>query len=58
MGIKRIFVTKKAGFDVEAKMLLADLKDNLMIKGLSDIILYNRYDILGLSDEDFNKAKD
>lgn len=36
-NVKRLFVEKKPGFDIEAGHMLADLKDNLGIKtiGLS-----------------------
>ena len=32
--VKRIYVQKKQGFDVEAKGLLGDLKENLLIENL------------------------
>ncbi len=55
--VKRIFVQKKAGYDVEAKGVLADLKENLQITNLKDVIILNRYDVEGISDEVFEKAK-
>ena len=55
--VKRIYVQKKQGFDVEAKGLLGDLKENLLIEGLEDIIMLNRYDVEGITDEVFAKAK-
>ena len=55
--VKRIYVQKKIGFDVEAKGLLADLKENLLIDNLENIIMLNRYDVEGISDEVFAKAK-
>ena len=33
--VRRIYVEKKSGFDVEAKDILADLRENLGMKGLS-----------------------
>ncbi len=55
--VKRIYVQKKSGFDVEAKGLLGDLKENLLIDNLEDIIMLNRYDVEGITDEVFAKAK-
>lgn len=55
--IKRIFVEKKPGFDVEAKALLNDLKYNLGITELSDLRLLNRYDICGITPEEYENAK-
>ena len=47
--VKRIFVEKRKGFDVEAVNLLADLKQNLGIKNAEAVRIINRYDISGLS---------
>ena len=55
--VKRIYVQKKDGFNVEAKGLLEDIKENLQMKNLEDIILLNRYDVEGITDEVFNLAK-
>ncbi|AKA70085.1 phosphoribosylformylglycinamidine synthase [Clostridium scatologenes] len=55
--VKRIFVEKKAGFDVEAQNTLQDLKESLSINGLEGIRLINRYDIEGISEEEFKKSK-
>ncbi len=55
--IKRIYVKKKEGFDIEAKKLLADIQENLNIKLLKNIIVLNRYDVQNVSDETFNQAK-
>ena len=57
MEVKRIYVKKKDGFNVEAKGLLADLKENLQMENLENIQIYNRYDVSGISDEVFEKAK-
>ncbi len=54
---KRIFVEKKSGFDVEAKGLLHDLRHTLMIKGLESLRVVNRYDIEGLTDEEYAAAR-
>ena len=55
--VKRIYVQKKQGFDVEAIGLLGDLKENLLIENLEDIVMLNRYDVEGITDEVFAKAK-
>ena len=55
--VKRIYVQKKSGYDVEAKGVLADLKENLQITNLKDVIILNRYDVEGISDEVFEEAK-
>ncbi len=54
---KRIFVEKKPGFDVEAKGLLHDLRHTLMIEGLEGLRVVNRYDIEGISDEEYSAAR-
>ena len=45
MGIKRIYVKKKDGFNVEAKELLADVQENLGVSQLKNLIILNRYDV-------------
>jgi len=55
--IRRIFVEKKKGFDVEAQSIRNDLKNNLLISGIEDVRVINRYDCDGLSDEEYAKAK-
>ena len=55
--VRRIFVQKREGFDVEAKEILNDLRENLNIKSLNNLKILNRYDVEGISDEVFKKAK-
>lgn len=55
--IRRIFVEKKEAFAVEARGLLADLQTNLGMKGLTGIRVINRYDVMGVTDEEFAAAK-
>ncbi len=55
--LRRIFVEKKKGFDVEAQSIRYDLKHNLLITGITDVRVINRYDCEGLSDEEYAKAK-
>lgn len=54
--VRRIFVEKKAGYDIEARGLLADLRGNLGISGLENVRVINRYDVSGISDADFARA--
>ena len=55
--VKRVYVKKKVGFDVEAKGLLADLKENLLMNNIEDLVILNRYDVAGISDEVLETAK-
>lgn len=55
--VRRIYVQKKQGFDVEARGILEDLKENLQIKGLEQVVILNRYDVSGVDEESYNKAK-
>ena len=56
--VKRIYVEKRAGFDVPARQLLEDFRETLDIKNLSGVRLLVRYDVEGLSDEDFLRVRD
>ena len=53
----RVFVEKRKGFDVEAGQILADLRDNLGLTGIEALRLVNRYDVEGLSAEEFEQAR-
>lgn len=53
--VKRIYVEKRSGFDTEALHLKQDLSVNLSL-GIERLRLFNRYDIEGISDGDFNAA--
>jgi phosphoribosylformylglycinamidine synthase len=53
--VKRVFVEKKKGFDVESRHMKTDLIDNLGLK-IQDLRIINRYDVSGLSDEEFERA--
>ncbi len=55
--VRRIFVEKKKGFDVEAKRLYKDLKENLNLTGLTGVRILQRYDVQGVSDEAFAAAR-
>ena len=53
----RIFVEKKPGFDIEAGHIMADLRENLGMTAIEDLRYLNRYDISGLSQEEFQQAR-
>ena len=56
-NIKRLYVEKKAGCDVEAQHLLEDLKENLAIENLISLRILHRYDVEGISEKDYQSAK-
>ncbi len=58
MAIKRLFVEKKKGFDIEAGAMCRDLKENLGLAGLSSVRIINRYDIEGMTDAEIELTKD
>jgi phosphoribosylformylglycinamidine synthase len=55
--VRRIYVEKQNGFDIEAQGLFEDLKENLHLKGLSGLRVINRYDIEGMDDATYEAAK-
>lgn len=55
--IKRIYVEKKKEFNNEAETLLYDLKENLGIKGLTGLRKLKRYDISGITDDQYRLAR-
>lgn len=52
----RIFVEKQTEFNAEARSLFHDLKENLNLNDLSEVRVIQRYDVDGLSDEEFAQA--
>ncbi len=56
--VKRIFVEKKPGFDVEAQFLHHDLEHLLGIGGIEGIRIFNRYDVEGITDAEYQKARE
>ncbi len=52
----RVFVEKQTEFNAEARSLFADLKENLNLDGLNKVRIIQRYDVDGLSDEEFQQA--
>ncbi len=56
-NVIRVFVEKREGFDIEARHMLADLRDNLGMTQIESLRLLNRYDVEGISPEEFEKAR-
>ncbi|MFW5999744.1 MAG: phosphoribosylformylglycinamidine synthase [Halanaerobiaceae bacterium] len=56
--VRRIFVEKKPGFNVEARYLGRELNDFLGIKGLDKVRIINRYDIEGISEEEYRRSRE
>ena len=54
---KRIFVSKKQGFQVEGNSLLNEIRENLYETGLERVELYNVYDIFNCDEEDVELLK-
>lgn len=57
MSVRRIYVEKKPGLDIKAQNIKKEIISILSIKGVHSIRIFNRYDVEGLSDEDYEKAK-
>ena len=56
MAVYRVYVEKKEDYAVEAAHVLADLQTGLNLTGLKKLRLLNRYDVEGLSQEQFTQA--
>ena len=54
----RVFVEKRPGFDIEARQIKTDLSENLGLSSVEDLKIINRYDLSGISKEEFAAAKD
>ncbi|EKS4342785.1 phosphoribosylformylglycinamidine synthase [Clostridium sporogenes] len=55
--IKTLFVEKKPQFRVESKKILDNFKLSLNMKNIKDVRILNKYNISGISDEEYNLAK-
>ena len=55
--IKTLFVEKKPEFRVESKKILNNFKLSLNMKNIKDVRILNKYNINGISDEEYNSAK-
>lgn len=56
-SIKRIYVEKKDGFNIEAQGLFKDLRDNLGIQGIKKVRVIIRYDVAGITDEIYMRSR-
>jgi phosphoribosylformylglycinamidine synthase len=54
--IRRIYVCKRKEFAIEARHLLKDLQENLGIRKLENIRILHRYDVEGMSSQEFATA--
>ncbi len=54
--VSRVYVEKKPGFDVEARQLLAELRDIVGIEALTGLRLICRYDVEGIDEELFARC--
>ncbi|MBU3181943.1 phosphoribosylformylglycinamidine synthase [Clostridium psychrophilum] len=51
--IYRLYVEKKTNYDIEGEKLLKDIKTNLGIMSLDELRLVSRYDIMGISKQQY-----
>lgn len=58
MSVKRVYVTKRDKYGVEADNFLRSLREDLNIKTLESVAILNRYDIEGLTDADLSSCID
>ena len=56
-SVRRILSEKKEGFNVEAGGILHDVKYDLECQGITNVRVINRYDVSGITDEEYEKAK-
>ncbi|MBO4635851.1 MAG: phosphoribosylformylglycinamidine synthase [Clostridiales bacterium] len=55
--VRRVLSEKKAAYAVEAKGLKHDVESDLDIKTLTNVRVINRYDVSGITDEEYEEAK-
>jgi phosphoribosylformylglycinamidine synthase len=55
--VKRVFVKKRSGFDLESSSLYRELQKTLGILNLKNVTIINRYDVEGLTEYEFEQAK-
>ena len=56
-SVRRIFVEKKPGFDIEARGLLQEFKKFLGIRRLQNVRVINRYDIQDINEDEYRQAQ-
>ena len=55
--VRRVLSEKKEGYNVEAGGILHDVKYDLECAGIEKVRVINRYDVSGITDEEYEKAK-
>ena len=55
--VRRVLSEKKEGYNVEAGGILHDVKYDLECTGIEKVRVINRYDVSGITDEEYEKAK-
>ncbi|OON99697.1 MAG: phosphoribosylformylglycinamidine synthase [Epulopiscium sp. Nele67-Bin004] len=55
--MQRLYVEKKPNFDIEANKIKKELKTFLNIDSITNVRVFNRYDVDGISDEIYEVAK-
>ena len=55
--VRRVLSEKKEGFNVEAGGILHDVKYDLNVSGITKVRVVNRYDVSGVTDEEYENAK-
>lgn len=55
--VRRVYVEKKKGFDVEAEALFHDVRENLHLPNLTGVRILNRYDVDGIDEPTYEAAK-
>ena len=56
MSVIRVYVEKRAPYDVEAAEMLGELRELLGISSLTGLRLLNRYDVEGMDQALFEKC--
>lgn len=54
--VRRVYIEKKPGFDIEAQQLFAELRDILGADQLEGLRVIRRYDVEGISEDLFNES--
>ena len=57
MIVRRVLSEKKPDYAVEAKGILHDVTSDLDITTLTNVRVINRYDVSGITDEEYAQAK-
>lgn len=55
--IYRLYVEKKANYNVENEKMLRDIKNNLGVISLDGLRIVNRYDIMGITENQYLKSR-